>query len=349
MALAACLVVGCTGGAGEDISPAPTGVASETSIVPTRVAVVLPPLGAPAEDIAQLRRSIDSVVASSARNVELRFVQPDGPEFVGDVAAVLAGDGWDLVCVLHPVGVEDVAAVAARLPGTHFCVDSSRAIESPANLWAPRPRYAETSFLVGVAAGLVARGGVVAALVREGQPALAVKRAALTNGHASVPAPNRSGAVAGPTEGETPAEVVAPIVGTLSQQEQDIGPIVEAILSQEPRAIVVDVGPLVDEVVARVVAALPDVPLIVWADDVPTADLPDNAIVVDRNRTVVFRLAFDALLAGGYQDLPDTIGVNEGIHRMRTSSDSLRAVLEQLEAWTDRIASGELDVTQTGE
>jgi basic membrane lipoprotein Med (substrate-binding protein (PBP1-ABC) superfamily) len=339
MATALAIMLGaCTGGTTDNVTPAPSAPGTEPQAEPTRIAVVLPPAGTASDEaVGDLRAGISMIAAAAGVGDGLRVVQPDGPEFVADVATVLAADGYRLVCVLGAAALDEVAAAAAAFPGTRFCIDADRAIETTGNIWAPRPRYGEASWLVGVTAALLG-GDVVGVIVREGEPALNAKRPALVAGHRAVLAAADPG-----------AEPVAPVVGTIASNDQAVSPVVEAVLSQEPTVLVVDVGSLGGEVLELLADQAPSTTIIQWIDGFQEVTGPPGSVVVLRDRLAVFRLALEALLDGTFTQLPETIGVAEGIHSIRPArADDDIPVLAELDTWVEAVLRGEVDLGAAG-
>jgi hypothetical protein len=113
------------------------------------VAVVLPAEGtaraaaflAAADELAQLAEDRGGDVA------DVRSVVPDDPEFVPDVAALLADQGTDLVCVLGEDGVPVVLQLADRFPATRFCAigEPGTANRATSTCWRSSTRSSATS------------------------------------------------------------------------------------------------------------------------------------------------------------------------------------------------------------
>lgn len=334
-AAAVCLLAlglgACTGGGQDTVTPAPTPSPAATPAELTSAAVVLPPRGSISEEAADtLERAIETTVSAADSDVALRVVQPDGPEFVAGIAGLLADDGFDLVCVLGQAGTAAVATLALQQPGTRFCMVGP-VDEGPENLWAPALRHREAAWLAGVAAALADGSGPVGMIFREGQPALSAKRASFDLGFAAA------------AERPAPAEeVLPPTVGTIALQDEQPALVVDAVLSQEPSAIVVDVGPLTDEVVGRIAEAAGNTPVISWTRVGTQLDAPPGSILIVIELIAAFRLALDAVLTGTFAALPDSIGLAEGAFLLRSAdpSDSLT----ELQPWIDDVAAGRLDI-----
>jgi basic membrane lipoprotein Med (substrate-binding protein (PBP1-ABC) superfamily) len=146
---------------GGDVPPAPTPSPSATSVVAStepdglRIGVVLPlegvrPLGPDA-----VRAAVgDLRVATRDEVREYRVLQPDGPLFVADLVALLADQGYDLVCAVGPGAVDAVLPVAVDHPELRFCALPSAPVEgAPANLQVLDVRADHAAYVAGAAAG----------------------------------------------------------------------------------------------------------------------------------------------------------------------------------------------------
>jgi basic membrane lipoprotein Med (substrate-binding protein (PBP1-ABC) superfamily) len=325
------LVLGaCIGGGQDAVTPAPTPPTATTPAEVASVAVILPPRGSISEEAADsLERAAESAVSAADREVALRVVRPDGAEFVVGIAGLLADDGFDLVCVLGASAAAAVAEVAAQQPGTRFCMTGPVA-GGPQNLWAPTLRHREAAWLAGVAAALARDGGPVGMIVREGEPALSAKRASFDLGFAAA-------AEAPPGE-----DTVPPTVGTIALQDEQPAPVVDAVLSQEPSVLVVDVGPLTEMVIARIAEAASTTPVIAWTGIEEQFDGPADSLLIVAELVTAFRLALEAVLAGTFDALPESIGLADGafVVRRANPADSLT----DLQPWIDDIVSGRVNV-----
>lgn len=146
---------------GGEVQPAPSPSASvsspEVATEPEglRVGVVLPlesvrPLGPDA-----VRAAVgDLRVATRDEVREYRVLQPDGPAFVGDLVALLADEGYDLVCAVGPGAVDAVLPVAVDHPELRFCALPAASVEgAPANLHLLDVRVDHAAYVAGAAAG----------------------------------------------------------------------------------------------------------------------------------------------------------------------------------------------------
>jgi hypothetical protein len=114
---------GCTNGAPEpDPEPDPDPVEENAGPSGLRVGVVLPPGDTAAADEVDVDRlALGSLADDREEVAELRTVVPDSAAFVGDVAALLAEDGYGLVCVIGADAQQVVLDLADRRVGTEFC------------------------------------------------------------------------------------------------------------------------------------------------------------------------------------------------------------------------------------
>lgn len=155
----AAAVTACTADpAPEPSPPPPAEEATEPAPSGVRVAVVLPAAATAraaafldaAGELAQLAEEPGGDVAS------VRTVVPDTPEFVPDIAALLAEEGADLVCVLGEDGAPVVAELADRFPATRFCAIGRARDGQPGNLDLIEVAQEELGHVLGVAVGAVA-------------------------------------------------------------------------------------------------------------------------------------------------------------------------------------------------
>lgn len=142
-------------------APGPSGV---------RVGVVLMPANRVSEAESDRSRGELELLARSRRGeiASLRVVVPDTGLFAADVAALLADDGYDLVCVFGESGLRALDELVARFPATRFCVSSAGAAGgAPADADVFVVDHGQLGQLLGVAAAALADGGRIG-LVRSG-------------------------------------------------------------------------------------------------------------------------------------------------------------------------------------
>lgn len=147
-------------------SPSPTTVvAAPTPVDPggLSAAFVLPPpaVASPAE-LEALREDLARLRRTHLRDVTTwRVVAADGPEFVGDLVALFAEDGADLVCAIGPRSGDVVVRIASAFPETRFCATPAIAELAliPANVLLIDLRVEEVAYLAGVAAQLTSAPG----------------------------------------------------------------------------------------------------------------------------------------------------------------------------------------------
>jgi hypothetical protein len=116
-------LIGCTGGEPPpEPEPDPEPVPETTGPSGLRVGIVLPPADtAPADEIDLDRLSLQALADDLEEVAELRAVVPDSAAFVGDVAGLLADEGYGLVCVLGDGGQQVVLDLAVRHSGVEVC------------------------------------------------------------------------------------------------------------------------------------------------------------------------------------------------------------------------------------
>jgi basic membrane lipoprotein Med (substrate-binding protein (PBP1-ABC) superfamily) len=154
------LAVACTPD-GEPVQPplpTPEPPAATSPAAGIRVGFVLPPAASDEDDQrSQLAGDLRLVGALRDEGIsELRTLEADGPEFVGDLATLLAERRTDLICVLGPDAQRVAGPLAVRHPQLRFCAVPAGASEPPANLAAVEVRFEELGHLVGIAAATVA-------------------------------------------------------------------------------------------------------------------------------------------------------------------------------------------------
>lgn len=158
------LLVGCTGE--PTPTPTPTPTADETDDpAPSgvQVAVIVPAASDPAAaSYLDAERELARLEADRVGDVAgIRVIVPDDPDFVPDLAALVADGGADLVCVLGGSGRRTVAALADRFPATRFCAIAAPRENLPDNVDLFDVAYEELGHVLGVAADADAAGGPV--------------------------------------------------------------------------------------------------------------------------------------------------------------------------------------------
>lgn len=152
-------LVACTG----DDSPSGPGPAEEEAAPEDeeerpaqglRVGLVLPSSGTGVADEVTpgFLEAADPSGSLDAEVAELRAVVPDERTFVGDVATLLAVEGYDVVCVFGREAQEAITELAARHADTTFCAaPASSSAQLPDNLLLVDVALAELGHVVGVA------------------------------------------------------------------------------------------------------------------------------------------------------------------------------------------------------
>jgi hypothetical protein len=127
----------------ETSEPAPSGV---------RVGVVLP---APTDPVAvafhDVEDDLDALAAERKGDIaSVRAVVPDERQFEPDLAALLAEEGADLVCILGTDGPRTARQLADRFPATRFCALGVPREVGPDNLDLFEVAYEELGHVLGV-------------------------------------------------------------------------------------------------------------------------------------------------------------------------------------------------------
>jgi hypothetical protein len=131
-------VASCTS-PGEQPVPSPTPAQPPPATTPAmglRVGFVLPPAASEEdEQRLQLAGSVQLVDSLREEGIsEIRALPADGPEFVADLAALLADRRTDLICVLGTDAQRVLVPLATRHPQLRFCAVPAGSAEPPGNL-----------------------------------------------------------------------------------------------------------------------------------------------------------------------------------------------------------------------
>ena len=157
LVLLAVVMAACTTEGGPDRAPTPTPTPQATSTAPPitgpRVAVVRPPgqtvfgnRQRSAEAVARVRSSFTDQLS------EIRDVVAEPASFLPEVVALMADDGYDLVCAVGPGGLDAVLATADDYPRTRFCVVPAVAADVPGNVLVVDVAVEEPAFIAGATA-----------------------------------------------------------------------------------------------------------------------------------------------------------------------------------------------------
>jgi len=161
-------LVGCTGDepAPEKV-PAPEPSPTATGPAGLRVGIVLPPAAGDGDpQAAQLDDAMRPLQDGLPDEVtQLRSVQADGREFVGDLARLLIDRGTELVCLVGDDVMRLANPLASRHPERTFCVVPGVSSELPDNVRVVDVRFEELGRVVGAAAAAAAGDGPVALVV----------------------------------------------------------------------------------------------------------------------------------------------------------------------------------------
>lgn len=168
-----CLVAGSAACTGDPVpEPAPTPTADETAEpAPTgvRVGVVLP---APTDPVAVAFHGaadeLDALAEEWKGDVaSVRAVTPDDRQFEPDVAALLAEEGADLVCVLGADGPRTARRLAERFPATRFCALGAPRDVGPPNVDLFEVAHEELGHVLGVAVDTASPDAAVAVVLED--------------------------------------------------------------------------------------------------------------------------------------------------------------------------------------
>lgn len=323
-AAVAALLVGCTDDEAPDEGPPPAETA-EPAPSGLRVAVVLAVDGDGTDTatVDQLRDRLADLDEERGPEVaDLRVTVPDGPGFVGDVAALFAGDGRDLVCVLGEVPDATVVDLAGRFPETRFCAIGTTFDDLPANLQLVEVAQEELGFALGVAAAAIAGGGDVVVLSGEDRSDRVRRRAGFAR------AVDDASVVAIPTDGDGALDVEA-----LTDRLDELDP------DGDVAAYLVDAPP---ELTAQVLDRLPDGSAI--APQRGTADLPAVAVRFQIDVAAIVGRAIERLIDDAPADLGQ-VGVREGAFSFDLS-DAPAEVVAAVEAARERLATGSVELPE---
>ncbi len=153
----------CTAGDEPVPDPPPVVESDEPSLGGVRVGVVLPSAERTAPEVldaarAQLAELEEDRVGDISA---VRTVVPDGDVFAGDLAALLADDGYDLVCLFGAGGSLTVLDLADRFPGIRFCSTGTAPDDAPDNVDLFELAHEELGAALGAVAATLAGDGTV--------------------------------------------------------------------------------------------------------------------------------------------------------------------------------------------
>jgi hypothetical protein len=230
LALAACT------SADEPTTPPPPTPEPPPATTPTagiRVGFVLPP-AASDDDHQRTQLAGDLQLVSALRDEgisEIRTLEPDGPEFVADLASLLAERGTDLVCVLGPGAQRVVVPLAVRHPHLRFCAVPAGASDPPENLAVVDVRFEELGHLLGLAAAAVTGDGPVASILGSDRAGVTSLRDGIRAGVSGVP-----------------------LLETAPTDEEGVLAAVDAAIAEGAEVLIIDVGIAAPTAIERAVA-----------------------------------------------------------------------------------------------
>lgn len=132
------------------------------------------------EQLGDLRRDLADELS------ELRVVAPNAEDYAGDVAELLAGEGYDLVCVLGADSARIVLELADAFPATSLCAMPADDQEDlPSNVRLIDLRQEEVAYVAGVAAAAAAPRSPPVLVTRAEGAEPDQLRQALVNGYRS--------------------------------------------------------------------------------------------------------------------------------------------------------------------
>jgi hypothetical protein len=143
--------------------PPPDADTEEASPGGVRVGVVLPSSDRTTSEALEVSRAQLAELEEDRLGdiAEVRAVVPDGDVFAGDLAALLADDGYDLVCLFGAGGSRTVLDLAERFPSTRFCSTGTQRDEGPANVDLFELAHEELGATLGAVAAALAGDGTV--------------------------------------------------------------------------------------------------------------------------------------------------------------------------------------------
>jgi hypothetical protein len=319
-------VLACTSPA-EEATPPPETPEPPPATTPAggiRVGFVLPP-AASDEDEQRTRLAGDLQLVGALRDEgisEVRTVEPDGPEFVPDLAALLADRRTDLICVLGPGAQQVVAPLAVRHPQLQFCAVPAGASEPPGNVTVVELRFEELGHLLGVAAAAVAGDGPVASL-------LGSDRAGVTR--------LRDGIRAG--VGEVPLVESAPV------DEEEVLAAVDDAIAQDAEVIVLDVGVAPRAAVERAVAA--GLRVLAPSAVLDTLEVQDAVVLSWRVRWDVALRPIVASMIDAEVEPPTSVGLPENVFFTSIGGALTGSAREVVDLATNELRRGVRDPLET--
>jgi hypothetical protein len=275
--------------------PTPEPPPATTPAAGIRVGFVLPPAASDEDDQrTQLAGDLQRVSALRDEGIsEIRTLEPDGPAFVGDLAALLADRGTDLVCVLGPSAQRVVAPLAVRHPHLRFCAVPAGATDPPDNVAVVDVRFEELGHLLGLAASVVADGGPVASVLGADRAGVAPLRDGIRAGVGGVP-----------------------LLESAPTDEDGVLDAVDAAIAEGAEVLIVDVGVAAHTAIERAVAG----GLLVLAPSAVLAELEvaEATVLSWRLRWDVALRPVVASMLDPEEEVPASVGLVENVFLLST-------------------------------
>jgi hypothetical protein len=151
--------------------PPPDAEAEEASPGGARVGVVLPSADRTTPEALEVARvQLAELEEDRLGDIAaVRTVVPDDEVFAGDLAALLADDGYDLVCLFGAGGSRKVLDLADRFPSTRFCSTGTRPDDGPDTVDLFELAHEELGATLGAVAATLAGDGTVGLIRGDGR------------------------------------------------------------------------------------------------------------------------------------------------------------------------------------
>jgi hypothetical protein len=279
--------------------PAPEPPPATSPTAGIRVGFVLPPAASDEDDQrTQLASDLQVVSALRGEGVsEVRTLEPDGPAFVADLAALLADRGTDLVCVLGPGAQRVVAPLAIRHPHLRFCAVPAGSTDPPENVAVVDVRFEELGHLLGVAASVVTEDGPVASILGSDRAGVTLLRDGIRSG------------VGG-----------RPLLESAPTDEEGVLAAVDAAIADEAEVLIIDVGIAARTAIERAVAG--GLQVLASSAVLAELDVAEATVLSWRLRWDVAVRPVVASMLDPEEEVPSSVGLVDNVFLV-TSGDRL--------------------------